>query len=73
MLAKIVQAACRRGELPKDLDPDAMARVMIALFQGFMLQLSWDPSAPVEPYVRVVETIFEALSTRPEKPIRAQA
>jgi TetR/AcrR family transcriptional regulator, transcriptional repressor of aconitase len=73
MLGKIVQAACSRGELPKHLDPDAMARVMIALFQGFALQLAWDPSVPVEPYVRAVETIFAALSTKPERTARAKA
>ena len=73
MLAKIVQAACKRGELPKDLDPDATARVMIALFQGFALQLAWEPSAPVEPYVRAVEMVFAALSTKPEKAARTKA
>jgi TetR/AcrR family transcriptional regulator, transcriptional repressor of aconitase len=65
MLAEIVGAACARGELPKSLDPEAIARVMIALFQGFALQLAWDPSVPVAPYVSAVETIFSALSTKP--------
>jgi TetR/AcrR family transcriptional regulator, transcriptional repressor of aconitase len=73
MLAKILQAACKRGELPKDLDPDAMARVMIALFQGFALQLAWEPSTPVAPYVRTVEMIFAALSTKRAKAARAKA
>jgi TetR/AcrR family transcriptional regulator, transcriptional repressor of aconitase len=58
MLARIVREACARGELPQDLEPDAMARVMIALFQGFVLQLAWDSSTRVEPYIRTIERMF---------------
>jgi AcrR family transcriptional regulator len=73
MLASIVQEACKRGELPKDLDADAMARVMIALFQGFALQLTWEPSAPIEPYVKTIEKIFTALAGKPKKLTRVKS
>jgi len=62
LLANLVRAAQRRGELATALDPDAVARVMIALFQGFVLQQAWDPKARVEPYLEVVEALVARLT-----------
>jgi len=42
ILAQMVQRAKARGELPRTLDADAMARLLIAFFQGLVLQLTWD-------------------------------
>ena len=44
-----------RGEFPAELDPESFGRVMIALFQGFVLQLSWDEELEVEPYLSVID------------------
>src|SRR5262249_35800842 len=52
----------RRGELPAHLDPDAVARVMIALFQGFVLQQAWDPGARVAPYLAVIDVLLARLT-----------
>ncbi len=49
MLAAIVTRARDNDEMPKNIDPDAMARVLIALFQGFALQLAWDPRIDPKP------------------------
>jgi AcrR family transcriptional regulator len=65
MLAAIVARACDNGDMPKDIDPDAVARVMIALFQGFALQLAWDPKIDAKPFAKVVERIFAAMLSRP--------
>jgi len=48
MLAAMVRNARRRGELPKALDPDATARLIIAFFQGLVLQQAWDARLDVE-------------------------
>jgi AcrR family transcriptional regulator len=61
MLATIVARARDNGEMPKDIDPDAMARVMIALFQGFALQLAWDPKIDPKPFAKAVQRIFVAM------------
>ena len=61
MLAEMVAAAQERGELPAHLAPDALARVMIALFQGFILQQAWDDEADVASYVAVIEAMLTAL------------
>jgi hypothetical protein len=38
----LVQRAKARGELPRTLDADATARLLIACFQGLVLQVTWD-------------------------------
>ncbi|HEX4080403.1 MAG TPA: hypothetical protein VHX61_16195 [Rhizomicrobium sp.] len=53
-----------RDELPKDTDPDALARVMIALFQGFALQLAWEPALDPGPLITAVENLFAAMMKR---------
>jgi TetR/AcrR family transcriptional regulator, transcriptional repressor of aconitase len=61
VLAELLQQARVRGALSPGSDPEAIARVMIALFQGFALQLAWDRSIKVEP---LIETIKEMLVER---------
>jgi TetR/AcrR family transcriptional repressor of uid operon len=55
----------RQGQLEKtlraDLDADATARAMIALFHGFILQKLWDPTVSVERYLEALEPLFSAL------------
>lgn len=40
----------RRGELPAHLDPDAVATILIALFEGFKTQLAFEPGV-VSPHL----------------------
>ena len=61
----LVREAQERGELRQDLDPDSVARVVTALFQGFVLQQAWDESVDVAAYLRTVEAIFDALVPEP--------
>jgi len=61
MLAAIVTRARDNDEMPKDIDPDAMARVLIALFQGFALQLAWDPRIDPKPFAKAIERMFAAM------------
>jgi hypothetical protein len=42
MLADMIRQARSRGELPDSLNDDAMARLLIAAFQGLVLQQAWD-------------------------------
>jgi len=61
LLAEMITNAQRRGDCPAHLDPDAVARVMIALFHGFILQQAWDEQLAIEPYVATIEMAFQAL------------
>jgi AcrR family transcriptional regulator len=59
LLASLVAKAQARGEVPKALDPDAAARALIALFQGFVLQAAWDPRADPGAYQAMLEGALE--------------
>jgi AcrR family transcriptional regulator len=41
-IAQLVERGQRAGEVRLDVDPEAAARIMIATFQGLILQSSWD-------------------------------
>jgi TetR/AcrR family transcriptional regulator, transcriptional repressor of aconitase len=58
MLTKLLQQARDQGELSPEQDPKAMARTMIALFQGLVLQLAWDRSIEVEPLLETVRKML---------------
>ncbi len=61
LLSGIIADAQRRHEISPDLDPDAVARFMIAAFQGFALQMEWDNDVLVDPYVQVLDTFLKSL------------
>ncbi|WP_433384546.1 TetR/AcrR family transcriptional regulator [Actinoplanes sp. CA-142083] len=46
-------------------DGDALARVLIAIYQGLVLQTTWDETLDNEAYVRAVEGLLTALLARP--------
>lgn len=76
MLADIVRRSQARGQISAHLDPDAVARMAIALFQGFVLQQAWDPKTRVEPFLTAIEATLEALlssqgGARPRRPARS--
>jgi AcrR family transcriptional regulator len=50
----IMSQAQARGEVNPSLDPDAVARVFMALFQGFILQKVLEPDADPWSYVQAV-------------------
>ncbi len=55
LFTQLISRAQMRGEFPAELDPESFGRVMIALFQGFVLQLSWDEELEVEPCLSVID------------------
>src|SRR5262249_15331190 len=60
-LAEMIRSAQSRGDFPMHLDPDALARIMIALFHGFVLQQAWDEQLSVEPYIATIQAVFQVL------------
>jgi AcrR family transcriptional regulator len=51
---EIMRQAQERGEINRDLNPEGVARVFMALFQGFILQKIVEPEADAEGYVRAI-------------------
>ena len=44
-----------------DIDADALARVLIAIYQGLLLQTVWDPAVDNAAYVAAVESLLARL------------
>lgn len=70
-LSEMIRSAQLHGDFPAHLDPDALARIMIALFHGFVLQQAWDEQLSIDPYIGTIQAIFQALLP-PSSPIDPQ-
>ena len=68
LLSRAIAKAQADGQLGKTIDPDAAARVLIALFHGFILQQAWDDRVDIAPFAKAVQsmtrTYFSAGRTR---------
>lgn len=65
MLTRWIAAAQARGELAPHLDARSLARVGVALFQGFILQKAWDERADLGGYLGVVDWLAGQLTGQP--------
>lgn len=59
-LAELVRRAQERGEMNRDLNPEAMGRVMLGLYQGLVWQKVVEPDLDVMPYAQAVKALFAA-------------
>ena len=64
LLVEHLRRAQVEGRFKDDLDPEALTRVYLSLFQGFILQQSLDPDVDVAHYLRAVHSIID--STMPD-------
>ena len=67
LLTEMVTQAQQDHEISTNLSSEAVARVMIAIFQGFLLQQAWDDEVEVAPYIEVVEAIIDGLRANAER------
>ena len=56
-LADIVRRSQAKGEINPDLNPDSVARVFCAFYEGFLLQRTFDPNFSVWDYVAACEAM----------------
>ena len=57
-LSTIFRRAQERGEVDPKLDPEAIARVMVALWHGLLIQKGLEPKVDVDRYAKVVEAMY---------------
>lgn len=57
-LKGIVSAAQERGEIDPSLDAESVARVMVGVFQGLIMQRLVEPDLDVESYASVLRSMF---------------
>ena len=60
-IAELALAAQAQGDLDRELDPRAVARVFMALFEGLALQKVSDPEADLRPALRVARRLLVGL------------
>lgn len=58
VLADLLRKARARGELPATLEPEPTALVLIAAFQGIVLQRAWNETMDVRACVRVMRMLL---------------
>ena len=63
-VTRALRAAQRRGRLRPGLDPGSVARMVLAMLQGFVLQQAWNPSLNVRAYRDTVLATLEGLMPR---------
>jgi AcrR family transcriptional regulator len=56
-----IRSAQGSGELSPDVDPDALARILIAIFQGLTLQTAWADDVDNPVFVHTVAVVLESL------------
>ena len=60
LLSQAIAGAQADGQLGKEIDPDAAARVLIALFHGFILQQAWNGQADIEAFSKTARSMAGA-------------
>ena len=64
VLVQAIREAQQDGDVTPDVDPDALVRILIAIYQGIRLQTLWDETVDHEAVVRTTGAILAALSPR---------
>lgn len=57
-LKSVIEEAQRRGEIDPSLDSDAVARLMVGVFQGLVMQRLVEPDLDVKAYAEVLRALF---------------
>jgi AcrR family transcriptional regulator len=63
LIAGLVERAQHERQLRDDLSADAIARTLIAIFQGFVLQVAWGENIGVDACMAAVDGMLEGLRT----------
>lgn len=64
-VVRAIRRGQKTGEIRQDLDAKALAGVLVAVFQGFVLQAAWEPKLDLEPYFNLVRKLVQQWLTRP--------
>lgn len=68
MLAAMAKTAQQQGRLRPEFQPDAVARIFIALFHGLILQQAWDKRVEIRPYLAALDALRRLILAEQRKP-----
>jgi AcrR family transcriptional regulator len=64
-LVRVIRRGQKQGMFRKKLDATAVARVLIAIFQGFVLQATWEPGHDFRSCFRTIDALIPTLLLDP--------
>jgi len=64
VIAALVERAQAQGAMSANIDPEAVGRSLVALFQGFALQVAWGEAVDMQAAVAVVERMLSGLASQ---------
>jgi len=73
MIMPLIERAQQQRLIRKDISADAVARTLIALFQGFVLQAGWGQPIDTDACLAIVEHMLDGLAPPAPKPKRPSA
>jgi AcrR family transcriptional regulator len=62
LITDLVERARTMGRLPRELSADAIARSLVAIYQGFVLQAAWGEGIDIDACAAVVQHMLRGLS-----------
>ncbi|HXT51392.1 MAG TPA: TetR family transcriptional regulator C-terminal domain-containing protein, partial [Thermoanaerobaculia bacterium] len=65
----LLARAQHEGRLPADVDVEALARLLAAVFQGIVLQQTWEPRLDLANVRRAAEMLLTRLLQRATAPV----
>ena len=57
-IVRLIEKGRQTGQIRPDVDPDAMARVLIAVFQGLVLQVTWGEAVDLPACGRILRGLI---------------
>ena len=67
IIAGVLRRGQQDGSVPAGVDPESMARVCAAIFQGLVLQQTWDPGLDIDGYIDAVLALIDGfIRTAPD-------
>jgi AcrR family transcriptional regulator len=69
-LVRVIRRGQKRGTFRAKLDAASAARLLIAIFQGFVLQATWEPDQDLESCFTMIEELVPGLLLEPSQDSR---
>ena len=66
IIAGLLRRGQQDGSVPAGIDPDSAARVCAAIFQGLVLQQTWDPRLDIDGYIDAVIALIGRFTGTPD-------
>lgn len=66
-LVRVIRRGQKRGMFRRKLDAAATARLLVAIFQGFVLQAAWEPGQNLESCFTLIDELVPRLLLKPPR------